>query len=390
MRYFPSFDEFAALAAGHTVVPVYRQLIGDTLTPVSAFCKIQEGDWAFLFESVIGGEKVGRYSFLGHRAVPPVRGATGGPSTAARTPAAPQVRSATHPDPLRELEELLAGYRAPHLPGLPRFCGGAVGYAGYDAVRYVERLPNAAARRPRPARPVLRLLRPHGHLRPHPQDRRWSSPTPTSIRQRPADALRRRLPPGRRAGRAAAAGRGRPAADRHRHRRRRSTGPCRVELHPARRSRPRSRQCQEYIKAGDIFQVVLSQRFQVETHGPAVRHLPGAAGRSTPARSCSTSRPGRLLPGRQLAGDHGAGSRAARSRSARWPAPAAAGNDEAEDQAPGRGAAGRPQGAGRAHHARGPGPQRRRPGGRATARVAAHRRDEGRARTPTSCTSRRT
>src|SRR5207237_1592985 len=65
MRYRPTFDEFADLARGASVVPVYRQLIGDTLTPVSAFCKVQEGDWAFLFESVIGGERMGRYSFLG-------------------------------------------------------------------------------------------------------------------------------------------------------------------------------------------------------------------------------------------------------------------------------------------------------------------------------------
>src|SRR5687767_10098860 len=65
MHYHPSFDEWAALAAGANLVPVYRRLIGDTLTPVSAFCKIQQGDWAFLFESVIGGERLGRYSFLG-------------------------------------------------------------------------------------------------------------------------------------------------------------------------------------------------------------------------------------------------------------------------------------------------------------------------------------
>src|SRR6516165_10349904 len=65
MRYYPAFEEFAELARGHTVVPVYRQLVGDTLTPVSAFCKIQEGEWAFLFESVVGGERLGRYSFLG-------------------------------------------------------------------------------------------------------------------------------------------------------------------------------------------------------------------------------------------------------------------------------------------------------------------------------------
>src|SRR5438477_882966 len=65
MRYRPSLDEFMELARTASLVPVYRQLVGDTLTPVSAFCKIQEGDWSFLFESVIGGERLGRYSFLG-------------------------------------------------------------------------------------------------------------------------------------------------------------------------------------------------------------------------------------------------------------------------------------------------------------------------------------
>src|ERR1700726_2663446 len=65
MRYYPSFEEFTDLARNASLVPVYRQLIGDTLTPVSAFCKIQEGDWSFLFESVVGGERLGRYSFLG-------------------------------------------------------------------------------------------------------------------------------------------------------------------------------------------------------------------------------------------------------------------------------------------------------------------------------------
>src|SRR5919201_3304934 len=65
MRYLPSFEEFVELARNASLVPVYRQLTGDTLTPVTAFCKIQEGDWSFLFESVIGGERLGRYSFLG-------------------------------------------------------------------------------------------------------------------------------------------------------------------------------------------------------------------------------------------------------------------------------------------------------------------------------------
>src|SRR5262245_57263244 len=65
MRHRPTFEQFAELARTASLVPVYRQLVGDTLTPVSAFCKIQEGDWAFLFESVVGGERLGRYSFLG-------------------------------------------------------------------------------------------------------------------------------------------------------------------------------------------------------------------------------------------------------------------------------------------------------------------------------------
>src|SRR5436853_55949 len=65
MSYWPQLDRFQELAREHTLVPVYRQLMGDTLTPVSAFLKIQEGDWAFLFESVIGGERLGRYSFVG-------------------------------------------------------------------------------------------------------------------------------------------------------------------------------------------------------------------------------------------------------------------------------------------------------------------------------------
>ena len=140
MPHRPTFDEFAALARTHSVVPVYRQLTGDTLTPVSAFCKVQEGDWSFLFESVVGGERIGRYSFLG---AGPFRSFEAyGTRTRSRNGAGRWVE-AEAADPLRVLEEMIAAYRAPNLPALPRFCGGAVGYAGYDTVRYVERLPNA-------------------------------------------------------------------------------------------------------------------------------------------------------------------------------------------------------------------------------------------------------
>jgi anthranilate synthase component 1 len=163
MRYRPSFEEFVALARGHSLVPVYRQLVGDTLTPVSAFCKVQVEGPAFLFESVVGGERLGRYSFLGSdpfltisasdRRVT-VTGLVSGEwlvvsGENAQRPTTHHSPLTTHQfehaDPLRFLEDLLAKYNAPHVPGLPRFCGGAVGYAGYDTVRYVERLPHPPA-----------------------------------------------------------------------------------------------------------------------------------------------------------------------------------------------------------------------------------------------------
>jgi len=145
MRYRPTFEEFAELAKGSSLVPVYRQLIGDTLTPVTAFCKVQEGEWSFLFESVVGGEILGRYSFLGSQ--PFLRFQAYGPRIQLHSRPADGTTwtcaEFTDADPIRVLEEKLKKYHAPHVPGLPRFCGGAVGFAGYDAVRYVEHLPNA-------------------------------------------------------------------------------------------------------------------------------------------------------------------------------------------------------------------------------------------------------
>lgn len=138
MRHQPDLPTFLELAKSYPLVPVYRQLVGDTLTPVTAFRKIQEGDWSFLFESVIGGERVGRYSFVGS-APSMVYQAWG------RRIRMDNLRSGHHgelerDDPLKSLEQMLSHSRAPIMPGLPRFCGGAVGYAGYDTVRYVEKL----------------------------------------------------------------------------------------------------------------------------------------------------------------------------------------------------------------------------------------------------------
>ena len=140
MRYRPSFEAFAELARAHNVVPVYRQLVADDLTPVSAYGKIRDGSGAFLFESVVGTERVGRYSFLG--AAPFQWFEAYGNRVRTKTGTGDWMES-THADPLKYFEDQIAAYSAPHIPGLPRFCGGAVGYAGYDTIRYIENLPNA-------------------------------------------------------------------------------------------------------------------------------------------------------------------------------------------------------------------------------------------------------
>ncbi len=137
MIHRPDFATFQRLAEQGQLVPVYRQLLSDTLTPVSAYCKLRRGECSFLFESVVGGEKVGRYSFLG--ADPFLRLDAYGREIVLSGPEGVQRREVD--DPLRELERWLARHRAVALPGLPRFCGGAVGYAGYDTVRYTEHLP---------------------------------------------------------------------------------------------------------------------------------------------------------------------------------------------------------------------------------------------------------
>ncbi len=141
MKHHPNYETFAKLAEQRYLVPVYRQLVGDTLTPVSAYCRIQGGESSFLFESVVGGEKIGRYSFLG--ADPFLSIEAFGEKVVVTRDGKPH--KYTSDDPLRDLENLLGEFPAVHVKGLPRFCGGAVGYAGYDVVRYTEHLPNAPA-----------------------------------------------------------------------------------------------------------------------------------------------------------------------------------------------------------------------------------------------------
>jgi anthranilate synthase component 1 len=135
---FPARDEVPALARQGNLIPVCREILADLETPVSAFLKIHRGPYGFLLESVEGGEKWGRYSFLGTEPARIFRAR--GREVEVETPGLPPVRS-TVDDPFEALRRLLAEYRPVPVAGLPRFVGGAVGHIGYDMVRHFERLP---------------------------------------------------------------------------------------------------------------------------------------------------------------------------------------------------------------------------------------------------------
>jgi anthranilate synthase component I len=130
-----TFEEFTELARQGTFVPVCKEMIADLLTPVSAFLKIAgHSDYAFLLESVEGGEQVGRYSFLGKDPFLILRANADGQATIERA----GVTTPTEEPLVGTLRRLMADYRSPAVPGLPRFTGGAVGFLGYDAVPWFE------------------------------------------------------------------------------------------------------------------------------------------------------------------------------------------------------------------------------------------------------------
>ena len=143
MRVYPTEAEFVRLARHGNVIPVYGAFKADLETPVSALLKLDDGRYSFLLESVEGEARVARYSFLG-TAPRMVFSSTGRHIEQVDFGARcrPRVRSfVTRQDPLVELERLMAGFRPVRVPGLPRFFGGFVGYLGYDIVQFLERLP---------------------------------------------------------------------------------------------------------------------------------------------------------------------------------------------------------------------------------------------------------
>ncbi|MEI6306162.1 MAG: anthranilate synthase component I, partial [Deltaproteobacteria bacterium] len=135
--YFPDKDQFSNLISKGNLIPVYREIMADMDTPVSAFKKLDDGQFSYLLESIEGGEKWARYSFLGSTPSVIIRSK----GTMVEIIDNGVMTRQVVDNPLTCVRELLAQFSPVEVDGLPRFFGGAVGYLGYDMVRHFEELP---------------------------------------------------------------------------------------------------------------------------------------------------------------------------------------------------------------------------------------------------------
>jgi len=263
-----SFDEFVELSKRGTFVPVYREIMADLLTPVSAFLKIAEhSDYAFLLESVEGGEHVGRYSFLGKDPFLVLRGRSG------RTTLEQAGAVTERPEPFLDvLRSLMAEFTAPIVPDLPRFTGGAVGYLDYDTAEVFEpavRLDKALPDRDHAGFMVFDTVLAFDHVK-------HRILAVANARLRPGEDLRSLYD-------FACAKIGFLERELERnlsHPERRASNGLQVHANQTRDEFEGAvRQIQEDIGAGEIYQAVLSQRFDATTSAPpfdvyrALRHI---------------------------------------------------------------------------------------------------------------------
>jgi len=248
----PSFAEFQELARNATLVPVAKAVSADLLTPVSAFLAYAAGEpYSFLLESVEQGEKIGRYTFVGAR--PSLRLIADKKGVLLEHG---NKRERMEGDPVSAIRKLLHQHRAAHVPDLPPFTAGAVGYVSYDMVRRFERLPELAKADIDVPECVLmffdRLLA-FDHLRHQIQIVAAADVTKESPRKayeravRDIEKIEKKLNTTVRAGK------------------QKKTGTLKVKRPtPQKQYEKAVERAKEYIAAGDIFQVVLSQRVEFE------------------------------------------------------------------------------------------------------------------------------
>ncbi len=139
--YFPDYQMFRAALSDKDLIPVYREIVADLDTPLTLFAKIADNhEHIFLFESMEGGEKWGRYSFIGFD--PVLKFSSKGNTVSLEY--CDEAKNIAYADvnPLKVLREIMDGFKPFDHENLPRFCGGAVGFLGYDMVRFMEELPD--------------------------------------------------------------------------------------------------------------------------------------------------------------------------------------------------------------------------------------------------------
>src|SRR5262245_43815803 len=144
-----TYEEFLAMAGRGTVVPLVKTVMADLLTPVSAYLRIErQSPHAFLLESIEGGAKIARYSFLGCAPHTIVRARNSASDSVDQAEVTIERAGGTREKIVAPLLDVMRGLMRKHVvvntPGMPPFAGGAVGYFGYDAVRWFERLPARA------------------------------------------------------------------------------------------------------------------------------------------------------------------------------------------------------------------------------------------------------
>jgi anthranilate synthase component I len=253
---YPDFKEFSRLARSATLVPVVKPVSADLLTPVSAFLAIAEKEpYAFLLESVERGEQIGRYTFLGVR--PYMRLRARGSSIEIERARKLERRQG---DVFQVVKELLGEHQPAAIPGLPPFTAGAVGYFSYDVVRQLEKIGNHAKDDlliPDCELMFFDRLLAFDHLR-HQIHIVAAADVAREVPRQAYDravrdiaALERKLAAGPRSGM---------------WRKSATKTPAKLKVHAgtSRANFLRSvERCKQYIAAGDIFQVVLSQRLDI-------------------------------------------------------------------------------------------------------------------------------